>query len=143
MVLYCQTTSASTAPCTSRRMCCPAHCAIYCAPYQPLFRDFFGGFISTSYTSHAPYRCLAKMENTRQSMLDAGLGFWISGESAEHDSRCVICPPRTRHTLEPLAWYWSHWPGRLFNRICPPALCTSSNRDFYRGTSLIRKRPPP
>ena len=20
---------------------------------------------------------------------------------------------RTRHTLEPLAWYWSHWPGRL------------------------------
>jgi len=20
---------------------------------------------------------------------------------------------RTRHTLEPLAWHWSHWPGRL------------------------------
>ena len=23
---------------------------------------------------------------------------------------------RTRHTLEPLAWHWSHWPGRLVNR---------------------------
>ena len=21
----------------------------------------------------------------------------------------------TRHTLEPLAWRWSHWPGRLVN----------------------------
>jgi len=20
---------------------------------------------------------------------------------------------RTRHTLEPFAWHWSHWPGRL------------------------------
>ena len=24
--------------CTSRRMCCPTHCARYCAPYQPLLR---------------------------------------------------------------------------------------------------------
>jgi len=23
---------------------------------------------------------------------------------------------RTRHTLEPLAWHWSHCPGRLVNR---------------------------
>jgi hypothetical protein len=23
---------------------------------------------------------------------------------------------RTRHTMEPLAWHWSHWPGRLVNR---------------------------
>ena len=23
---------------------------------------------------------------------------------------------RTRHTLEPLAWHWSHWPGRLVNQ---------------------------
>ena len=22
----------------------------------------------------------------------------------------------TRHTMEPLAWHWSHWPGRLVNR---------------------------
>ena len=36
LVSYCQTASASTAPCTSRRMCCPTHCASYCAPCQPL-----------------------------------------------------------------------------------------------------------
>ena len=31
LVLYCRTTSANTAPCTSRRVCCPTHCASYCA----------------------------------------------------------------------------------------------------------------
>ena len=36
LVFCCRTTSASTAPCTSRRMCCPTHCASYCAPCQPL-----------------------------------------------------------------------------------------------------------
>ena len=30
---------------------------------------------------------------------------------------CVRWPClRTRHTLEPSAWRWSHWPGRLVNR---------------------------
>ena len=24
---------------------------------------------------------------------------------------------KTRHTLEPLAWHWSHWYGRLVNRV--------------------------
>ena len=45
LVFYCRTTSASnrttsasTAPCTSRRMCYPTHCASYCAPCQPLLR---------------------------------------------------------------------------------------------------------
>ena len=40
--IYCRTTSASTAPCTSRRICCPTHCASQCAPCQPLLRAFFG-----------------------------------------------------------------------------------------------------
>ena len=31
LVCYCKTTSASTAPCTSRRTCCPTHFAKYCA----------------------------------------------------------------------------------------------------------------
>ena len=31
LVFYCRTTSASTAPCTSRRMCCPTRCASYWA----------------------------------------------------------------------------------------------------------------
>ena len=34
----CRTTSTSTAPCTSRRMSCPTHCASYCAPCQLLLR---------------------------------------------------------------------------------------------------------
>jgi len=42
LVFYCRTTSASTAPCTSRRMCCPTHCASYCAPCQPHLRAFSG-----------------------------------------------------------------------------------------------------
>ena len=42
LVFYCRTTSASTAPYTSRRMCCPTHCASYCAPCQPLLRAFSG-----------------------------------------------------------------------------------------------------
>jgi len=40
LVFYCRTTSASTAPCTSRSMCCLTHCASYCAPCQPLLRWF-------------------------------------------------------------------------------------------------------
>ena len=35
-----RTTSASTAPCTSRRACCPTHCAGDCAPCQQ-FSDGF------------------------------------------------------------------------------------------------------
>jgi len=42
LVFYCRTASASTAPCTSRRMCYPTHCANYCAPCQPLLRAFSG-----------------------------------------------------------------------------------------------------
>ena len=26
---------------------------------------------------------------------------------------------RTRHTLEPLAWHWSHWPGKLVTPTRP------------------------
>ena len=42
LVFYCRTTIASTAPCTSRRMCCSTHCACDCAPSQSLFRVFPG-----------------------------------------------------------------------------------------------------
>ena len=38
----CRTTSASTAPCTTRRMCCPTHCASSCTPCQRLLRAFSG-----------------------------------------------------------------------------------------------------
>jgi len=36
LISYCRTASASTAPCKSRRMCCPTCCANFCAPCQPL-----------------------------------------------------------------------------------------------------------
>ena len=39
---FCRATSASTAPCTSKRMCCPTHFASCCAPCQPLLRAFSG-----------------------------------------------------------------------------------------------------
>ena len=38
-ILYCRTTSASTAPRTSRRKCC--HCASYCAALASIFPDGF------------------------------------------------------------------------------------------------------
>ena len=41
VVFDCRTISASTAPCTSRRMHCPTPCASYCAPCQPSLRAFF------------------------------------------------------------------------------------------------------
>ena len=40
LFLNCRTISISTAPCTSREMCCPKHCASHCAPCQPLLRAF-------------------------------------------------------------------------------------------------------
>ena len=42
LVFHYRTTNASTAPCTSRRMCCLMHCASYCALCQPLLRACSG-----------------------------------------------------------------------------------------------------
>ena len=37
---------------------------------------------------------------------------------------------RTRHTLEPLAWHWSHWPGRLV--LTPPNIkATNQSRKGF------------
>ena len=44
LVFYCRTTSASTAPCTSRRMCCPTHCASYSARVSRSCEHFPDGF---------------------------------------------------------------------------------------------------
>jgi len=51
-VFYCRTTSASIAPGTSRRTCCPTHCASYCALCQPLLRAF-SGWIRSPPPAHA------------------------------------------------------------------------------------------
>ena len=58
LVCYCQTTNVSTAPGTSRRMCCPTHCATYCAPCQPLSRAFSGWIRSSYPTLEAPPKTL-------------------------------------------------------------------------------------
>ena len=39
---------------------------------------------------------------------------------------------RTRHTLEPLSWHWSHWPGRLVNRGCVCLFSKGSNPEPLR-----------
>ena len=57
-VVYCRAISASTAPCTSRRMCCLTHCASYCASCPPLSRAFTGQYIyvyAQWYTYIDPY----------------------------------------------------------------------------------------
>ena len=62
LVFCCRTTSASSAPCTSRRICCHMHCASYCAPCQPLLRAFSGWIRSPPLTSRMtnPYHFRAK-----------------------------------------------------------------------------------
>ena len=54
LIFYCRTTSASTASCTSRRMCCPTHCA----PCQPLLRAFSGWIRSPPPTISLPRKAL-------------------------------------------------------------------------------------
>ncbi len=39
---------------------------------------------------------------------------WLGVEGRGSQPR--LPPLRTWHTLEPLAWHWSHWPGRLVNQ---------------------------
>ena len=64
MVSYCRPTSASTAPCTPRRMCCPMHCASYCAPRKPLLRAYSGWIRSPPPTAHSkPPLRYSKLQN--------------------------------------------------------------------------------
>ena len=59
--------------------------------------------------------------------------------------------PRTQHTFEPLAWHWSHWPGRLVNRVRGKCLFRGENdnpRDpcgvqGVQGYLAHEKLPPP
>ena len=52
--IFCRTASASTAPCTSRRMCCPTYCASNCAPCRSLLRAFSGWIRVGSGGGHDP-----------------------------------------------------------------------------------------
>jgi len=124
LVFHCRTTSASTAPCTSRRMCCPTHCASYCAPCQPLLRAFSGwirspppdrfsaGVRGARVGENCPFGSLrspqralpteTKVESgTSQSKSGTSLNFSNSGFSAGGAAsvRGVLAhPPGTPHT---------------------------------------------
>ena len=65
LVFYCRTASASTALYTSRRMCCPTHCARYCDPCQPLLPALPRG--ATASRAVAP-STLSRSINSRWSL---------------------------------------------------------------------------
>ena len=77
-LIYCRTASASTAPRTSRSICCPTDCASYCAPCQPLLRAFPDWIRSPPPTCRVRCRiqgrCRANSEQISQSRPDSGLG---------------------------------------------------------------------
>jgi len=66
----------------------------------------------------APWRTRAVAFRIRGS----GEGFSSFGEAFGGDTGLSRARLRTRHTLEPLAWHWSHWPGRARGggRPAPP-----------------------
>ena len=92
LAFQCQTTSASTAPGSSKRMVCPTSCAIFCDPcqpprksgYTPISRMISGGFSSKVAIScatgkpiyHMP-SCVRPRRNSRIRV--TGFGFRISG----------------------------------------------------------------
>ena len=61
-------------------------------------------------------RCRANMAHIRQSRPDSGLGSQVKVLKLLNVVPFSLLSLGTRRTLEPLALYWSHWPGRLVNR---------------------------
>jgi hypothetical protein len=71
LMFYCRRTSARTAPCTSRRMCCPTHCASYCADLASILRM---DSTSTCYTlSLCPSMDHQKTESDRKGSTSPSL----------------------------------------------------------------------
>ena len=79
-----RTTSASTAPCTSRRTCCPTHCAGDCAPCQQ-FSDGFNlhllqpGVNSTGYMPGSSEQRRLVLAEHLVSGLGTDFSMWIQG----------------------------------------------------------------
>ena len=87
LVLYCRTTSASTAPCMFRRMCCPTHCASMCAPCQPLVqaltmtrvRSQAGDILcGGENTSKATLALICDTRSHKRAFLARAFGRWVS-----------------------------------------------------------------
>ena len=62
LVSYCRAASVSSAPCKPRRMCCPTHCASYCAPWQRGYR--MGGLRAGGSGHHWGYCPRVSCEST-------------------------------------------------------------------------------
>ena len=88
LVFHCRTTSASAAPCTSRRMSCLTHCASYGAPCQPLLREFSGWIRSEPPTK----RCHAVLGQSTISKFEAMEAGWCGAWALGHCKHpCPTC----------------------------------------------------
>ena len=110
-----RTTSASTAPCPSRRMCCPAHCAGYCSPCQPLLRAFSG------WTRSPPPPVIETPTFSHQVSHST---YFFAAES-----RIPLTFSHHKVTFHLLFSTWEHSSQFLVL--------------WYSGTSPVRKHPPP
>ena len=143
LVFHCRTTSASTAPCTSRRMCCTTRCASYCAPMNPALVNLPCG-------SHV---LLQGHCTLRGSNLCAGLfgliSYVVGAEVGEKVSQSLeyACPSLYRRSRPPNLALQSHSKlGLCCDRVpmTDAPLKTASARPtpytltLYRGTSLMR-----
>ena len=86
LVFYCRTTSASTAPCTSRRMCCPTHCACYCAPSVP--RYLINRPLKNPLVNFGPKKSLPAPETLNPYLKSPN-----PESCALHPEQCTLTPP--------------------------------------------------
>ena len=131
LVCYCRTTSASTEPCTSRKMCCPTHCASCCAPCQPLVRAFSGWMRSpptcTPHPRHTHHRHAKHCERVVPSWLGRGEG----GGSEGWRRRCG-------------PWHYIHVysiESRLIMRVIPPRVSTALVSDSHYWAQGVDSPP--
>ena len=139
---YCRATSASTAPCTSRRICCLTHCASHCAPCQPLLRAF-SGWIPSPPPSTPPVQQPSGLNQIDDCKF---LISWVAEANSPLPDELENCSSQGHN----LALTVLHVPTSLdrFSYDASNQTNLSRIKRFpgshvdYRGTSLIRKRHP-
>ena len=154
LIFYCRTTSASTAPCTSRRMCCPTHCATYCAPSQPLLRVISGWIRSPPFCNGA-FSMMQGLAVLSRS-LTLGWCYQTWGDNISVLSDCIGLPAdyntdnsghkelsrgETHVSVCPCSFMLVQHSVRLSSTKCAP-LSARRIVSPCRGTSLIRPPPP-
>ena len=90
---------ASTALCTSRRMCCPTHCASCWAPCQPLLRAFSGWIRCPRRTSVVwEGACMASTHSFAQRLLPPPIADDLTGVLRSQNNAPPLGPPSgSRH----------------------------------------------